>query len=231
MKQVFIIHGWTYDLDKWDSLVGVLRSHGIEPVQLRVPGLTAPSKQVWDIDGYIDWLGTQLAGSTKPVVIGHSNGGRIALSFIQKYPNKIDKLILIDSAGIVHQATKARAKLSVLRGVAKVGKPLGKLPVVKKAFYRVIGAQDYLNAPPNMKKTMQNMLSADQQLKLSTIKLPTTIIWGRDDSITPLADGKELEDGIKGSRLHIIDGARHAPFYTHPEAVADIIIDALKVSA
>src|SRR5690349_17232860 len=100
MKKVFIVHGWTYSLDKWTEICGLLRNMGIEPIQLRVPGLTEPSDKAWDIDGYVEWLNDKLKDEKNPVVIGHSNGGRISLAFVQKYPNKLGKLILIDSAGI-----------------------------------------------------------------------------------------------------------------------------------
>src|SRR5205085_6528900 len=92
MSKVFIIHGWTYSLEKWTELCELLREQGIEPIQLKVPGLAEPSDKVWNIDGYITWLGDQLKGEVKPTIIGHSNGGRIALSYIQKYPGKIGRL-------------------------------------------------------------------------------------------------------------------------------------------
>ncbi|HSX53616.1 MAG TPA: alpha/beta hydrolase [Patescibacteria group bacterium] len=227
MKQVFIIHGWTYNLDKWTGLQDELKKRGIEPVLLKVPGLTEPSDKVWDIDGYIGWLDGKIKDTPNPVVIGHSNGGRIALSYVQKYPGKLDQLILIDSAGVAHNETKAAIKLKTLKYLSKVGKGLSHVPPIKKAFYKIIGAQDYNNAPPNMKETMRNMLAADQKIDFSLVKLPVTIIWGREDSITPLDDGKKIHAGIAGSSLNIVDDARHAPFFNHPDRVAEIIVKAL----
>ncbi len=228
MKQIFIIHGWTYNLDKWTALGEELKKRGIEPVLLKVPGLTEPSDKIWDIDGYISWLDDKLKDTSHPVVIGHSNGGRIALSYVQKYPDKLGQLILIDSAGVAQNETKAATKLTILKYLAKVGKVFSYIPPLKRVFYKVIGAQDYNNAPPNMKQTMRNMLAADQKIDFSAIKLPVTIIWGRDDSTTPLADGQKIQAGISGSVMHIVDGARHAPFFNHPDEVADIIKKALE---
>ena len=228
MKKIFIIHGWTYSLDKWTEVCKSLQAKGIEPVLLKVPGLTDPSDQVWDIEGYVDWLDKQLADEINPVIVGHSNGGRIALSYIQHNPGRIAKLILIDSAGVPHDERRSRAKLAILRGLSKIGKIFvhGRLP--KKIFYKLIGAQDYFNASPSMRITMGNMLATDKTIKLSGIKLATTIIWGREDAITPLADGEKLKAGIDGSKLYIVDDARHAPFANHPDEVADIIAGALK---
>ena len=227
MRQVYIIHGWTYSLDKWAKFCEALGARAIEPILLRVPGLTEPSNQVWDIEGYVNWLDSKLKDAQQPIVVGHSNGGRIALSFVQKFPNQLSQLILIDSAGIAHNEKRSATKLKSLKFIAKAGKPIAKVPGAKKVFYKVIGARDYYEAPENMKQTMRNMLAADQKISLNAIKLPVTIIWGRDDTLTPLSDGQKMHKSIAGSSFHIIDEARHAPFYTHPEEVANIIQKAL----
>ena len=228
MTRVFVIHGWTYNLDKWNELILELKMRDIEPVMLKVPGLTEPSDEVWDINGYVKWLDEKLAGENKPIVIGHSNGGRIAMSYIQSHPGRLKQLILIDSAGIAHNQRRSIVKLKVLKVISKIGKIFSFIPPIRKLFYKVIGAQDYLNAPPNMRLTMQNMLKADQSIKFNEIDLPVTIIWGRRDSITPLTDGQELKIKLKGSQLIVIDEARHAPMATHAVQVADIIANSIK---
>ncbi|HSX44872.1 MAG TPA: alpha/beta hydrolase [Candidatus Saccharimonadales bacterium] len=228
MKQVFIIHGWTYNLEKWEPLIQNLKERGIEPILLKVPGLTASSNQVWDINGYIDWLSEQLADIQNPVVIGHSNGGRIALAFINVYPDKIGRLILIDSAGIAHNQLRSVTKLKTLKYLAKVGKPFSKIPGVRKVVYKTIGARDYYEASPNMRLTMRNMLAADQRIDFNKIKLPVTIIWGRQDTITPISDGEAMQRQISGSKLQVINDARHAPFFNHPQEVADLIEKAIQ---
>lgn len=227
--KLFIIHGWTYNLDKWSVITDLLTKEGFRPVLLQVPGLTKASDKVWDIDGYVRWLGDQLSGEEHPIVIGHSNGGRIALSFAQKYPTRLSRLILLDSAGIPndHYLT-AKLKLKTLRGLSKVGKPVKKIPGVRRVFYKIIGAQDYEQAPLNMKKTMQNMLEADRLINLKHIKTPTTLIWGRNDKQTPLKDGRLMQRKIKGAKLFVIDGAKHGPQATHPQKVTQIIAKALK---
>ncbi len=228
MKKVFIVHGWTYSLGLWTELNQALQNRGIEPIQLQVPGLTAASNTSWDIEGYIDWLQAALKSETKPVVIGHSNGGRIALAFDQKHPGVIDQLILIDSAGIANQSTRRQAKLRTLKVMTTVGKPLAKVKPLRRVFYKLIGARDYLEASPTMRRTMQNMLTADKHMDFSKNTAKVIMIWGRNDTITPLSDGQKLRALLHDPPLHIIDNARHAPFSTHPEAVADIIANAIQ---
>jgi len=227
--KIFIIHGWAYNLDKWTKLCELLKTSGIEPILLRVPGLTAPSDKVWTISGYEEWLAEQLQGHKSPVVVGHSNGGRIALAYAQNHPGHLRHLILIDSAGVPRDRyLLAKIKLKVLKILAKLGRVFGRIGFVKKVFYKIIGAQDYLQAPPNMKKTMQNMLDADKTIDLSKIDVPVTLIWGEDDTMTPLRDGRVMQQGIKNANLHVVHGARHAPMASHPNQIAQIITDTLK---
>ena len=86
-KELYIIHGWTYSIEPWTSVVSILRSKGVIVHQLRVPGLTSDSDEVWNIEGYVQWLHDQLQGVDRPMVLGHSNGGRIALNSLSTFPD------------------------------------------------------------------------------------------------------------------------------------------------
>jgi 2-hydroxy-6-oxonona-2,4-dienedioate hydrolase len=224
-QKLYIIHGWTYSLDRWTKVCKVLESRGFEIIQLRVPGLNEPSDKVWDIEGYVKWLDDSLKGESKPIVIGHSNGGRIAMAYIQRHPGRLKQLILVDAAGIPLTGATKLAKRKLVSTLSPVARAVARNPVLKRGLYKAIGAHDYLNAPPNMKLTMRNMLDTDKTINLAEINLPVTIIWGRNDLVTPLSDGKRLNAGIKDSTLHIINNSRHAPYFDHPEEVADIIGD------
>ncbi len=227
-KKVFIIHGWSYNLDKWQAILPELKERNIEPVMLKVPGLTVPSDKVWDITGYVDWLHKQLAKESNPIVVGHSNGGRIALAYLKQYPNAFKQLILLDSAGLAHSNTLHTAKLRILYLLSKIGKPLKYIPGVRRLFYGLIGARDYDKAPDNMRATMQNMLKADNYIDLTKVTVPTTIIWGEKDIITPLKDGQKMQQLIPNAKLFVINGAKHAPQDNEPVQVADIISEAVQ---
>lgn len=223
-KKLFFIHGWTYNLEKSEALRRVLlEEDNIQLIRLKVPGLTTKSDEVWDIDGYVEWLREELKNEKDPIVMGHSNGGRIALSYLQKYPNAFKKLVLIDSAGVPQNRKLTIVKLKIFKHIAKVGKIFSFIPLVRKVFYRLIGASDYSQARPNMKLTMRNMLDADKLIDFSKITIPTTIIWGRKDKITPLRDGKIMHEKIQHSDWYVIEGAGHAPQASHVQDVADII--------
>ena len=224
MKKVIILHGWTYSLEKWQSFLEILKKKGIEPVMLKVPGLTSQNNKIWDIDDYVKWLKEIVdKEKSKVALIGHSNGGRIAVNFAIRYPERISKLILIDSAGIYHNELPLALKRVIFKTLAKFGRVLKGSSVLKNVFYKVVGETDYKNASQNMKQTMINLISTDLKPILSQITTPTLIIWGREDNATPLSDGKIMNDLIKNSKLEIIDKARHSPMFTHPKQVAEII--------
>ena len=70
---------------------------------------------------------------------------------------------------------------------------------------------------------MLNLINLNLTEVLRKIKVPTLVIWGQDDKITPLSDGKLIHQLIKNSKLKIIDNAKHSPQFTHPKEVAEII--------
>ena len=226
-KDIYIVHGWTYSIEPWNSVVSILRSKGVTVHQLRVPGLTHPSDAVWDIDGYVEWLRGELEGAEKPIVLGHSNGGRISLNFLKKYPDSLEKLILLNSAGINVSNQKISLKRRIFKLLAKIAKPLRYIPIVRKVVYRIIGGSDYDQAPANMKKTLNNMLVSDAGLDISDIDAPTTILWGQKDQITPLAQGRKMVDTLPRAKLREFEDWAHAPYITHPVELATVILEEL----
>lgn len=220
--KIYIIHGWTYDIAPWEKVSKYLKQQGVVAELLHVPGLTEPSKKTWDINGYVEWANQKLPEGC--IALGHSNGGRILMNTAVKYPKKLKGLILLDSAGVY----EASAKRSILRFVAKVFAPLKHIKFLRKLFHKFIGASDYDRAPKNMKATLHNMMSSDKQLDPAKVKVPTRIIWGSADTITPLHQGEKLHKDIKGSKLTIQDGWPHSPYLKSPEKLAELIAKSAK---
>ena len=92
MKDLYIIHGWTYTVEPWEKTLELLKNKGVKVEMLNVPGLTTESKKIWTIDDYVAWANRNLPDGA--VALGHSNGGRILLNLCSKNPEKLKKLIL-----------------------------------------------------------------------------------------------------------------------------------------
>lgn len=225
--KTYILHGWAKNTTKWKPLIKYLKNQGVNPILLKIPGLTAPLKSVWTLDDYVTWLSKTIGNERKINLIAHSFGGRIALKFDVKYPNTINKLILIDSAGIRPSSFPAIIKRYSFLAVAKIGKKLTSSKKARKILYKFAREKDYLQADKALKQTMANVISQDQRNDLPFVKAHTLIIWGSQDNVTPLADGRLINKNITGSRLQIIDQAKHSPHFTHTKDVAKLIIDFL----
>lgn len=220
--KIFILHGWTYQTETWKPLLGMLSTRGIDYEFLLIPGLTDGTDPVWTLDDYVRWLEEKTAEYDKVILYGHSNGGRISLAYTAKHPEKVERLILEDSAGIPARGLR-RLKKDIFKAISRVGKIFIGSERVRNILYKVIGVNDYHDASPNMKKTMANLITVDLSLVLNKIHCPTLIIWGANDATTLLVDGKRIHGGIRGSRMIVIPDARHSPHITHPEKMTELI--------
>lgn len=228
--RVIILHGWTKTLDRWQKFLDALKEKGISADLPKIPGITGKLEKVWKLEDYVKWLKNIIdKKNEKVILICHSNGGRIALAFTNSFPQKVDKLILIDSAGIYHNELPLRIKRIVFKTIAKVAKKITSSELMKNLLYKLARESDYKDLNENSKQTMINLISTDLKPMLPQIQTPTLIIWGRDDKITPLSDGILMNNLIRNSKLEIIENARHSPQFTHAEEVSGIILNNLTI--
>lgn len=222
MADLYIVHGWTYTVEPWKKTLDILKKQGLNVKMLHVPGLTEESKKVWTIDDYAKWADNEIPDGA--IALGHSNGGRILLNLCAKKPEKLKYLILLDAAGIYEPTLKKR----VVEGVAKIGKPLKKIPIIDKVFHRLTGSTDYSKAPANMKETLKNMLSSDKDLDLSKVETKTFILWGKKDTITPPRQATTMYEKLPNAELKFYANWTHSPYISNPEELAKVLYNLLK---
>lgn len=214
---LYIIHGWTYTVEPWNRTLAILKHQGINVKMLRVPGLTEPSKKTYEISDYVKWADAEIPDGA--VALGHSNGGRILLNLCANKPGKLKYLILLDSAGVY----EVSAKKKLVEKLAKMGKPLKKIPIVDKAFHRFTGTTDYSKAPENMKQTLVNMLESDKNLKFENVTTKTFILWGKKDTTTPPRQATTIYEKLPNADLKFYAKWTHAPYISDPEGLARAI--------
>lgn len=228
-SKIYIIHGWAYTTEKWMPFIEFLKKHGIGPVMLKVPGLTAPLKEVWTLEDYVEWLRNELEHEKEKIILlGHSNGGRISLAFAHKYPEKIKELILFDSAGIYHNELPIRLKRFIFGNLARFGRKFTNSDFLRKLLYKLTRESDYEKADPILRKTLHNLVTRDISKLFQQIHLPVVIIWGEEDTITPFTDGKKMHTMLKNSKLFPIKNARHSPMFTNVEEAGEIVLGELR---
>ena len=170
--------------------------------------------------------------SFSAISMGHSFGGRVIIKLAgneetHPLPFEIEGIVLIDAAGIKAEQTPAQRK-SVRR--FKRLKKFFAIPAVHWFAPDVIdewlknqGSADYRNASPIMKKAMVMAISEDLSDLLPHIKEDTLLIWGANDTATPLKDGKKMEALIPDSGLCVIENAGHFSFAEQPAVFAGIM--------
>lgn len=221
---VYILHGWAVDPkneEKWQKIRDALGKNGVESKFIGLPGLTIPLDEVWGLDNYVAWLKNELP--LHPVTVaGHSFGGQLAVRFASLHPERVEKLILIDSSGIRDHSLFGRLKRIIFFSAAKIGKIFSFLPFMRVLLYKLARERDYLEAPALLRRTMSQVVAQEIRDDLRNIGAKTLIIWGENDKITPVKN-LEFFKQIHDSTAVIIANARHSPQFTHPEEVASSI--------
>ncbi|MEX2280892.1 MAG: alpha/beta hydrolase [Gemmatimonadota bacterium] len=165
-----------------------------------------------------EWLETRSLGRCH--VIGHSMGAQVALHLAAKYATCIDRLVLVSASGI----PRPLSPQETLRFLTEVvpprawGAPLF-LPRI---------ALDALRAGPRtLLRATLGLLADDVSMLLPRIKMPTLLIWGEYDPLTPLTHGQRMADTIPDARLAILPRAAHNPMVDQPEAFNREVLDFL----
>jgi pimeloyl-ACP methyl ester carboxylesterase len=226
MPTIYILHGWAIGLkknEKWQPFIKLLKQDGFSVKFLEIPGFSTPPKEEWQLKDFIEWLKKQVEKENKIILMGHSFGGHISIRFTAQNPEIVDKLILISTAGIRDKSPVKILKRGFFWLIAKVGKSFKENEKLRNIFYSLIGTRDYLNASLILRKTMKNVLKDEIRDDLSKIKVPTLIIWGKNDKITPVKYAYLIHRRVKNSKLEIIEDARHSSQFTHPEIVAKLV--------
>lgn len=148
----------------------------------------------------------------RPVLVGHSNGGRTAIRLLGDGYDNVSKLVLLGAAGL-----KPKRSLGhhLRNAVFKCGKAVLKLPFLRGLQAKLsdrFGSEDYKKASPLLKRTLVNLLSEDLRPLLQNVKVPTLLVWGENDTAVPLSDAKIMEKEIKNAGLVCYPGCGHYAF-------------------
>jgi len=221
-KPLLILHGWGSESSRWQEVAEALDMKVIIP---DLPGFGKSNKPPvpWDLDEYCSFVEEfiESLGLKKVYLAGHSFGGAVAVKYSLKRPEKVIKMFLINSALI----RKRTVKKIVLLILSKIFKPLARISLFKKIFYRFIVKSDYPQTEGFMRKTYLNIIKESLLDELKNVKVPTMIIWGEADNITPLKQGKIINSRIKNSKIEIIPKIDHNPHLSIPKFLANIIFE------
>ena len=205
-KDILLLHGWGQNIEMMRP-IGDNFSDRFRITILDLPGFGESCEPpcAWTIDNYSEFLEdfVEKVGIKKPIVVGHSFGGRVAIRFSSRNP--IEKLVLFGSPCI-------RIQEDLPIGV-KVLKALKRIPFLNQFgeyMKQYIGSRDYKAASPVMRETLVLVVNEDLSHFAREIEEPTLLIWGDNDTEAPLSDAKELEKIMIDAALIVLPGTHYA---------------------
>ncbi len=218
---ILMLHGWGSNANLYNSQIDILKAK-YRVIALNFPGCGGSKEPhtPFCVDDYADFVLDFLKSLdiNKVTLIGHSLGGRVIIKLMSRkdLPIDVNKIVLIDSAGIkpvgqgkVTMKTRIYKVLRALLGnkLVKTICPSG-INWLKTKF----GSEDYKNATPMMRDTLVKVVNEDLSDLLKYNEKDTLLIWGRNDTATPVKDGQQMEKEMKKSALIVIENAGHYPF-------------------
>jgi pimeloyl-ACP methyl ester carboxylesterase len=217
---VLVLHGWGAHLEAVEPIVAALEGE-TRVIALDLPGFgkSDPPPETWDADDYMRFLLRFLdeLGVDRVHLLGHSNGGRVAICMAAERPERVGRLLLVDSAGLPpRRGMKYRAKVSV----AKAGKVAGRMGApgerLQERLRSRVASTDYLNATEAMRGTFRALIAQDLSDRMPRVRATTLLVWGDQDDDTPLWMAHRMEELIPDAGLAVFEGAGHFSYADEP---------------
>lgn len=222
-KSLVFIHGWGVSSEIFKPLYYFLKD-GFNIYDFDMPGFgQTPIEKPMTLKDYADFVYEFLKTNKieNPIIIGHSFGGAVAVKFSLLYPGYALKLILVSSSAI----RQPRRKMILLKKTVDILKPL--IPEkLRKLILKLLkyDKTDYAQIEgPELKETFKNVIKEDLRPYFHSMKIPTLVIWGEKDKITPLSEGKIIAENILGAKFAVIKNAGHFVFLEKPEEFIKLI--------
>ncbi len=229
---IVLLHGWGDNSKTFSDLQTELAKHYCV-VSLDLPGFgsTQMSNHAWQLKDYAEFIKAfldKIGESEIYGLLGHSNGGALAIYGLGQGILQAQKLILLGAAGI---RNKQKARRLLIKLIAKTGKattfwlPTSSKQKLRKKLYGVAGS-DMLTVP-HMQETFKQTVRQDVQAQAAQLKLPTLLIYGQTDRATPPMYGQLYNKLIAKSDLHIVQDAGHFVHHDQPQQTLQLIKDFL----
>jgi pimeloyl-ACP methyl ester carboxylesterase len=210
---VLLLHGWGGSIESMGMIFDdFMRDHTVVAVDFPGHGESSLPPTAWGVTEYAEFvLGVMDALRVhRPHIVAHSHGGRVTIKLATAHPDRVGKLVLVNSAGVKSpRSWRYYGRVLVARGgkfLAKYGGRIGHL--ARERLYRAVASKDYANAGP-LRETLIKLVNEDLTPILPRIKSPTLLVWGADDTETPLASAKVMERLIPQARLVVFQHAGH----------------------
>ena len=215
-ENVIVLHGWGANIDTVMPIINILKEK-YRVYAIDLPGF-GKSQQPLDvmssfeyveiIRGFMDKLNIK-----RTTFVGHSFGGKLSIIMGANYPSQVEKIVLIDSAGLIpKRGLNYYFKVYSFKTLRFFYKNLFFWLANEKRmekFYKKFGSDDYQDSSGIMRKILVKVVNENLKPLLKEIEASTLIIWGDMDMDTPLYMAKTMESEIPDCGLVVLEGTGH----------------------
>jgi len=233
-RPLIVLHGWGSSSEVMLPVAGRLSDlRGCYLLDLPGFGSSIPPRRPWTIDDYADLVSQFITDRELGVadLLAHSFGGRIALKLCSRdeETTRIDKVLITGGAGM---KPKRSMQFYLKKYSAKLIKaPFYLLPpslrdnglnkLRQSPLWKSMGSSDYQKLDGVMRTTFVNTVTEHLEDTLPEIPQEVLLLWGRNDTETPLYQAERMLHGLRNAQLEIIDHAGHYAFLNRPNAFTD----------
>lgn len=223
-KVVLLLHGWGDSLSTYDSLTVALKDK-YKIVRLDLPGFgkTETPSQVYNLELFASFVSAFLEKIDVQdvyAIVGHSNGGAIAVKGLSSGVLSSKKLVLLAASGIRTDHSMRKKSLRIVAKTAKLFTsflPKNVQKKLKKKVYAKIGSDIFV--AEDMQETFKQVLVENVVSEAHKIKADTLLVYGDKDTATPVRYGESFAKEIKKAQLEIVKEAGHFLHHTHSSDV------------
>ncbi len=222
-EDVVVLHGWGYDITLLERLKNALKdSYRVTLIDLPGHGGSKEPEKPITVYDYADIVEKTLdkLNIKSAYFMGHSFGCRLSIIIASRNPQRVKRMVLCGAAGI---RDKRSFKYYVKVYTYKIGKFFLKTFNPKKfeEWKKNKGSEDYKKLSDTMKATFSNIVNEDLSYLLNKIQAPTFLVWGENDTATPLYMAEIMEKNIPDCAKAVYMGRTHYAFLEElPRTVA-----------
>ncbi len=229
---IIFLHGYPFDKTMWKGQLDFLKeSYRVIACDIRGFGKSTDEESHLSINMFgNDLIAFMDALSiNKAIVCGLSMGGFITLNTQKRLPNRFEALILCDTQCVADTVEVKGKRLKIIDEIEMNGEADFNEGFIKSVFHK-----DSLINNEELVETLRTVVFSNSQhiitmgltalaersetcSTLKEISIPTLIICGREDEVTPLDQSKFMNANIKGSILRVIDNAGHVSNLEQPD--------------
>jgi pimeloyl-ACP methyl ester carboxylesterase len=227
---LMLLHGLFGALSNWEGVVNHY-SHHFRVIIPMLPIYEMPIKEA-GLQGLREFVEQFVAKMQlgKMMIMGNSLGGHVGILYTLANPDKVSKLVLTGSSGLFENTMGGsyprRGSYDYIRervAYTFYDPNVASKELIDEVFETTRSIPKCMRIVAIAKSAQRNNLA----LELTNIKVPTLLIWGLNDTITPPMVGHEFNRLIPNSELKFIDKCCHAAMMEHPQKFNELVEDFL----